>query len=66
MLIGAVNFFNKETNRVKNQLTGEYGEVPAVQRAYKAAGVPSIVVETKTTAKVLLENTQQWNQDILV
>lgn len=44
MLIGAVNFFNKETNRVKNQLTGEYSEVPAVQRAYKAAGVPSIVV----------------------
>jgi len=44
MLIGAVNFFNKETNRVKNQLTGEYGEVPAVARAYKAAGVPSIVV----------------------
>lgn len=44
MLIGAVNFFNKETNRVKNQLTGEYGEVPAVQRAYKAAGIPSIVV----------------------
>ncbi len=44
MLIGAVNYFNKETNRVKNQLTGEYGEVPAVQRAYKAAGVPSIVV----------------------
>ena len=44
MLIGAVNFFNKETNRVKNQLTGEYGEVPAVQRAYKAAGVPSTVV----------------------
>ncbi len=44
MLIGAVNFFNKENNRVKNQLTGEYGEVPAVQRAYKAAGVPSIVV----------------------
>ena len=44
MLIGAVNFFNKETNRVKNQLTGEYGEVPAVARAYKAAGVPSLVV----------------------
>ena len=44
MLIGAVNFFNKETNRVKNQLTGEHGEVPAVARAYKAAGVPSIVV----------------------
>ena len=44
MLIGAVNFFNEKTNTVKNQLTGEYGEVPAVQRAYKAAGIGSIVV----------------------
>ncbi len=44
MLIGAVNAFNGEANKVKNQLTGEYGEVPAVQRAYKAANVPSIVV----------------------
>ena len=44
MLIGAVNFFNKETNKVKNQLTGEYGEVPAVARAYKASNIPSIVV----------------------
>lgn len=44
MLIGAVNAFNQKTNNVKNQLTGEYGEVPAVQRAYKAAGVDSIVV----------------------
>ena len=44
MLIGAVNAFNGETNKVKSQLTGEYGEVPAVQRAYKAAGVPTIVV----------------------
>ena len=44
MLIGAVNAFNESTNKVKNQLTGEYGEVPAVQRAYKAAGVPTIVV----------------------
>ena len=44
MLIGAVNAFNQKTNNVKNQLTGEYAEVPAVQRAYKAAGVPSIVV----------------------
>jgi aconitate hydratase len=43
-LIGATNFFNGEINKVKNQLTGEYGEVPAVQRAYKAAGVPTIVV----------------------
>jgi aconitate hydratase len=44
MLIGAVNAFNDATNKVKNQLTGEYGEVPAVQRAYKASGVASVVV----------------------
>lgn len=44
MLIGAVNAFNQETNSVKNQLTEAYGEVPATARAYKAAGVPSIVV----------------------
>lgn len=44
MLIGAVNFFNEKTDSVKNQLTGEYGSVPAVQRAYKAAKVGSIVV----------------------
>ncbi|MTH16493.1 aconitate hydratase [Flavobacterium sp. LC2016-01] len=44
MLIGAVNAFNQKTNSVKNQLTGEYDAVPAVARAYKAAGVPSIVV----------------------
>lgn len=44
MLIGAVNAFNGETNKVKNQLTGQLGEVPAVQRAYKAAGIPTIVV----------------------
>lgn len=43
-LTGAVNAFNKETDKVKNQLTGEYGAVPAVQREYKAAGIPSIVV----------------------
>jgi aconitate hydratase len=44
MLIGAVNAFNNATNKVKNQLTGEYGEVPAVQRAYKAAEIASVVV----------------------
>jgi aconitate hydratase len=43
-LTGAVNAFNGETNNVKNQLDGSYGEVPAVQRAYKAAGVPTLVV----------------------
>ena len=43
-LIGAVNAFNMKTDTVKNQLTGEYGSVPATQRAYKAAGIPTIVV----------------------
>jgi aconitate hydratase len=44
MLIGAVNYFNEKTDNIKNQLTGEYGPVPATQRAYKAAGIGSIVV----------------------
>ncbi len=44
MLIGALNFFNEKTDLVKNQLTGEYGPVPATQRAYKAKGIGSIVV----------------------
>jgi aconitate hydratase len=44
MLIGAVNSYNDQTNKVKNQLTGEYAEVPTVQRQYKLHGVGSIVV----------------------
>ena len=44
MLIGAINAFNQKPNTVKNQLTGQYDAVPAVARAYKAAGIPSIVV----------------------
>ncbi|MFN8275849.1 MAG: aconitate hydratase [Chitinophagales bacterium] len=44
MLIGATNFFNEKANSVKNQMTGAYDEVPKVQRAYKAAGIGSIVV----------------------
>ncbi|WP_159947312.1 aconitate hydratase [Polaribacter septentrionalilitoris] len=43
-LIGAVNAFNKKTNFVKSQLTGEYDAVPATQRAYKKAGIKTIVV----------------------
>ena len=43
-LIGAVNAFNDQTNSVKNQLTGQKGEVPTIQRYYKAIGVPTIVV----------------------
>ncbi len=43
-LIGAVNAYGKATNKVKNQLTGEFGAVPDTARAYKAAGIYSIVV----------------------
>ena len=43
-LIGAVNAFNMKTDTVKNQLTGDYGAVPTTQRAYKAAGISTIVV----------------------
>ncbi len=42
--IGAINAFNDTANKVKNQLSGDYGEVPATQRAYKAAGVGTVVV----------------------
>ncbi|WP_031427654.1 aconitate hydratase [Flavimarina sp. Hel_I_48] len=43
-LIGAVNAYNKQTNFVKNQLTGEYAGVPDTQREYKAKGIKTIVV----------------------
>ncbi len=44
MLTGAVNYFTDKTNSVKNQLTADYASVPDVQRAYKAAGVSTLVV----------------------
>ena len=43
-MIGAVNYFNKESNRILNQMTSEYETVPQVAKAYKAAGVGSIVI----------------------
>jgi aconitate hydratase len=43
-LTGAVNAFNGESNKVKSMITGQYGEVPAVQREYKAQSIPTIVV----------------------
>ncbi|HET8809379.1 MAG TPA: aconitate hydratase, partial [Flavobacteriaceae bacterium] len=43
-LIGAVNAFNMKTNFVKSQLTGEYDAVPKTARAYKAEGIPTVVV----------------------
>ncbi len=44
MLIGGVNYFNDKTNLVKNQLTGEYGPVPATAQAYRDQSVGSIIV----------------------
>ena len=44
MLIGAVNFFNGATDKVKNNSTGEYGTVPDTARRYKASGLGSVVV----------------------
>lgn len=44
MLIGAINFYNDKTDSVKNELTGQYGPVPATARAYKAKGVGSVVI----------------------
>lgn len=35
LLIGAVNIENDAVNKVKNQLTGDYGGVPDVARQYK-------------------------------
>jgi len=43
-LIGAVNAFGKKTNFIKNQLTGEFSGVPDAARAYKAAGIRTVVV----------------------
>ncbi|MBL4905099.1 MAG: aconitate hydratase, partial [Flavobacteriaceae bacterium] len=43
-LIGAVNAYNMKTNFVKSQLDGDYDAVPKTARAYKAAGVKTIVV----------------------
>jgi aconitate hydratase len=43
-MIGAVNYFNEQTNSVLNQLTGEYAQVPVVARAYLNSGTGSVVV----------------------
>ncbi len=44
LLMGAVNAFNGESNRVKDQIDGQYKEVSAAAKDYKAHQVPSIVV----------------------
>lgn len=44
MLMGAVNAFNGETNKVWNYLTNTYETVSATAKQYKAEGISSIVV----------------------
>ena len=44
LLIGAINDSNGKTNSVKNQLSGEYGAIPATARAYKKEGLGSVIV----------------------
>ncbi len=44
LFIGAINAENDKANLVKNQLTGEWGPVPDVARAYKKAGVSWAVI----------------------
>jgi len=44
MLIGATNADNGKVNSVQNSLTGEFAPVPDVARAYKAAGIPWVVI----------------------
>jgi aconitate hydratase len=43
-MIGAINFFNDQTDQVLNQLSGKYDSVPSVATAYKKRGIGSIVV----------------------
>jgi aconitate hydratase len=52
---------NMKTNFVKSQLDGEFDAVPNTARAYKAAGIKTIVVGIIIMEKVLLENMQQWS-----
>ncbi|MGZ2369576.1 aconitate hydratase [Ancylomarina sp. YFZ004] len=44
MLIGAINYFNDESNSIFNPVSEKYEEVPATARAIKAKGLASFVV----------------------
>ncbi|KAI0791119.1 aconitate hydratase [Abortiporus biennis] len=43
-LIGAINAENGEANKVKNQITGEYGGVPQVGAYYRDHGIKWVVI----------------------
>ncbi len=42
-MIGAVNYFNDQTNSILNQLTGAYSTVPRTAREYRESGSGSVV-----------------------
>ena len=42
--MGALNYFNEQTNSVKDEITDKYGKVCDVARDYKAHGIKSIIV----------------------
>lgn len=44
MFLTATNAFNMAMNKVRNQLTGEYADVPGTARYYKSKSVPWVVV----------------------
>jgi len=44
MFIGAINSFNDKMNAVKNQITGNYEEVPRVARHYKGKNIGWVVI----------------------
>jgi aconitate hydratase len=65
MLIGAVNAFNMETNKVKNELDGQYKPVRILQDSIKLLKFQRLLSAMRIMVKVHQENTRQWNQDIL-
>ncbi|HDO27164.1 MAG TPA: aconitate hydratase [Bacteroidetes bacterium] len=44
LLIGAVNYFNGETNKVKDQVDGRYKAVPEAAKSYRDKGMGSVIV----------------------
>ena len=43
-MIGSINYFNEQANKILNQLTGEYDEVPKVAGYYKSKGLGSVII----------------------
>lgn len=61
LLMGAVNAFNGESNKVKNQLDGAYVEVSTAAKAYKAKASAASWWQRITMVKVLPVSMQLWS-----